>query len=152
MSVSNSNAGIQTGSGFGTDFVKVFGNEKVANGVSSLTATFANIAKTAYGCPNCYSVCAKTYWTDQIANGQCSAAPQCNGNVIAYKTCTYACPEQSCGAYKGGNIKIELKNSDGASVATYDTRTDTKGRFSYTFTAPSLEGKYAVVVTGNLES
>jgi uncharacterized protein YfaS (alpha-2-macroglobulin family) len=71
-------------------------------------------------------------------------------NIIAYKSCQASCTEQSCGAYKYGRILIEIKDSDGSTITTYSTRTDAKGRFSYTFTAPSTEGRYAAVVRGDL--
>lgn len=122
---------------------------KIGTATAGFGSTVASIAVTGPGKNECHSVCANEYWTDGYYNGyqgQCSAAPICSGNPIQYKECEYPCAESACGFYKGGLV-IEIKDNDGNVVQTYLTRTDSKGKFSYTFTAPPDEGPYVAVIT-----
>jgi hypothetical protein len=117
--------------------------------VAGFTAVAGSIFNRQPTAQDCHSVCTRDYWTDGFyggQQGQCAARPTCSGEVIATKECEYACDEGICGIYAQSQLSIEVKNMNGDIVAAYTTRTDAKGKFSYTFTAPEAEGRYAVVI------
>ncbi len=92
----------------------------------------------------CISVCGKKYQTKTGPN------PVCDGAVVGEQEKSYKCTAGSCEGFPNKEVQITVYDSKGEVAAQAATKTDTAGKFDYTFTAPQVEGEYtaSVVVPG----
>jgi len=116
----------------------VLNRNQIATQIATTSTTSAN------GKTPSFSVCANDYKTD------IGAAPVCqNGgyNVDPPSVpMNYTCGSRSCQGFAYKSVQITIYNSLGQVAMTTTTNTDVNGHFTYSFTAPSLEGTYSAVV------
>lgn len=98
-------------------------------------------------CPDCYSVCGTTYETKAGMAPVCNRGDGLAEDVIDYRNATYSCPEGYCGKWANKEVKIEIRDPEGKPVKTDTTKTDGRGYFSYTLTAPVGDGEYTAIVS-----
>ncbi|MHA1834116.1 MAG: hypothetical protein ACTSV7_09000 [Candidatus Baldrarchaeia archaeon] len=131
-------------------FGQTLGTVGIQSAMALLMAGLGSAGGGGGGAAGGYTICAHKYVTE------CSAAPVCAssqyvGCPIGAFPCTYDCPEKDCGAYTSKDVKIEVIDENKHTVSTGTTRTDSEGRFSYTFNAPHADGLFTIKVSVPIE-
>jgi len=144
--------------GFGKSFFKVLFGIKVegAKEIGSMAHAmnvanfFMRVANAkARQLPQCYRVCAKEETTDVVATSNpqtlCGA-----GYIIKAEKSSRECsesPPDICGGIGGLKVMIKIKDPYGKTIKQTTVTTDSNGRFTYTFRAPTKEGHYNAIIT-----
>ncbi len=113
----------------------------VVGGLGSLGCGMPSFSCNRLGGDECWSVCGKEYQTTAAGSPRCSQG----GAVKSYTESRYSCPNKPCGSLANYAVAITVMRGDDT-IMEDTTTTDENGKFSYTFTAPSLDDAVTVMV------